>query len=379
MARLTLPTNCHCCSLPRRGFLAAFGAGVALGATAFATPVLAQAPAASASAPAAKPFRIDVHHHLASPAWVAALKRARIDSPPVNNWTPERSLADMDRGGIATAILSVTQPAMSFLPAAEAAAICRDSNEFGRGLMDAHPGRFGLFAVLPMPHVEQSLAEIAYAMDILGADGIGLLTSYGDKYLGDPAFAPVMAELNRRKLTVYTHPADPSCCVNLGHVPPSSADYDSARSLGGAGLTNSAVEYQTDTTRTIGSLIFTGTAASTPDINWIFSHGGGTVTSVTERFTIQMLSTPQYKSFTADGVYAQLKRFFYDTAQVANPIAMGGLTKLVASSQILFGSDYPYRTSLEQTLGLGAVFGADDLKLIERGNAQRLLKRLATL
>jgi predicted TIM-barrel fold metal-dependent hydrolase len=288
---------------------------------------------------------------------VAALKQARLDSPPVNNWTPEKSLAEMDRGGIATAILSVTQPGMGFLDARASAALARASNEYTKGLAEAHPGRFGLFAVLPMPHVEESLAEIAYALDTMKVDGIALLTSYGTKFLGDPAFTPILDELNRRKVTVYTHPADPSCCQNL------------------AGLPGQIIEYGTDTTRTIGNLIFSGAAARTHDINWIFSHAGGTLTSLVERFTVQLPGLPQYKAFTADGVFAELKRFNYDTAQASNAMTMGALTQLVPARQILFGTDYPYRTAPEQEAGLAAFFNADDLKLIERGNAERLLPR----
>lgn len=342
--------SCGCCPTSerpsRRGLLKAVGAVASIAAFGLAAPAQAQP----------KPFRIDIHHHVVAPAWVDALKKAKIDSPPVNNWTPERSLADMDRGGVATSILSVTQPAMGFLAAPEAAAVARASNEYTLGLTRKYPGRFGLFAVLPLPYVDESLAEIAYAMDTLGADGIALLTSYGDKYLGHAAFAPVMAELNRRKITVYTHPADPACCLNL------------------AGLPGNAVEYGTDTTRTIGNLIFSGTAARTPDINWIFSHAGGTVTSVIDRFTAQMLQIPQFKAFTADAVFGQLKRFYYDTAQAANPVTMGALTKLVSAPQIVFGSDYPYRSTVDQA-GLSAIFSADELKLIERGNAERLLPR----
>ena len=59
--------------------------------------------------------------------------------------------------------------------------------------------------MLPLPHIDASLEEIAYSFDTLKADGVGIMTSYGDKWLGYPQFAPVWEELNRRKATVYTH------------------------------------------------------------------------------------------------------------------------------------------------------------------------------
>ena len=225
--------------------------------------------------------------------------------------------------------------------------------------MADHPGRFGMFATLPLPHIDESLKEIAYAFDTLKVDGVGIMTNYGDKWLGYPYFEPVWEELNRRKATVYTHPTDANCCVNLVQ-----------------GMPPSAIEWGTDTTRSIASLIFSGTSQKYKDINWIWSHGGGALTSFAERFLVQMVSTPPYRGkFTREIVEGELKRFYYDTAQVTNSDARRA-RKLVPVSQIVYGTDFPYRTAADHTKGVTAFFKGDDLKKVDRENALRLIPRL---
>jgi 6-methylsalicylate decarboxylase len=308
------------------------------------------------------PHRIDVHHHISPPPWVTALKAAKLDSPPVNNWTPQKSIDDMDGGGVATAITSPTLPALGFLNAADAAAVARASNEYARKLADDSKGRFRMFALLPMPHVDATLNELAYALDVLKADGVAFMTSYGKQYLGDAAFAPVMNELHRRKATAYTHPNDPACCLNTG-----------------SGIPPVIIEYGTDTTRTVASLIFSGTARRCPDINFIFSHAGGTLGALTERFTVQMTRPPYVREgFTPERVLAELRRFHYDTAQTSNPVAMAALTQFIPVSQIVYGTDYPYRSAAEHTAGLAKIFKGADLRAIERDNALRILPGLRT-
>jgi predicted TIM-barrel fold metal-dependent hydrolase len=305
------------------------------------------------------PRRIDVHHHVVPPMWVEAVKKAKLDNPPMIGWAPEHSLEDMDKAGTTTAMLSPMPPQVSFLPAPVATSIARASNEWTRKLANEHPGRFGVFAMLPMPNIDDSLTEIAYAFDTLKADGVGLMTNYDNKWLGDDVFAPVFEELNRRKAVVYTHPISPSCCVN---VLPGVPDY--------------IVEWGADTTRTIVSLIFTGASMKYPDINFIFSHGGGALTAEAERLRIQILMAPPYKGkFTREMVDHELSRFYYDTAQVANEVTIQALAKLVGLSQIVFGTDYPYRTSAEHVAGLAQRFSTDDLAAIDSGNVLRILPK----
>jgi predicted TIM-barrel fold metal-dependent hydrolase len=358
----------------RRWLLGAAGAA-ALGACAVpAPPAATPTPAAppAAAPPARTPVdtsraagRIDVHHHLSPPGWVEALKARGAVDPLIVAWTPERSLADMDRAGIATALLSITTPGifMDRLSVDEGRRVARTCNEYAAGLVSAHPGRFGFFAALPMLDAEGSLREAAYALDVLKADGIGLITSYGDKWLGDPAFFPVLEELDRRRALVYTHPTAASCCAHLQREAPPPM-----------------IEFGTDTTRTIASLLFGGAAQRYPNVRWIFSHAGGSMPFLIERFVRQPLLAPQVAPMFPQGVRPVLQRFWYDTAQTANAAAMSALTKVVPVSQIVFGSDFPYRTALDHVNGLRdcGVFDADEVRRIERDTPLSLLPRWRT-
>ncbi len=319
----------------------------------------AAAPTATAPTAAAKPRRIDVHHHIVPPTWYAALKQAKLDNPPMASWSPAKSIDDMDKAGITTAITSPTTPQVGFLPPNDAARVAREANEWARKLATDHPGRFGVFAMLPMPHIDESLKEIAYVFDTLKVDGVGMMTNYGDKWLGYAELAPVFEELNRRKAVVYTHPTGANCCVNLVR-----------------GVSDAAVEYGADTTRTITNLIFSGASMKFKDINFIFSHGGGVLAAVAERLRIQMVTTlPYMGKFTREMVDHELKQFYYDTAQVSNEVTIQALAKLVGVSQIVFGTDYPYRTGAEHVSGLAKRFSKKDLAAIDSGNALRILQK----
>jgi 6-methylsalicylate decarboxylase len=338
------------CATPRRGFLSSM---LALGASA-ALPGCAVSGGASAMQ-----NRIDTHHHLFSPAYVAELAKVNQAPPIVRNWSVARTLDDMNKAGVATSILSVTTPQVGFTDAANAARIARESNEWTARLAQDNKGRFGSFAMLPMQTTDGALRELAYALDVLKADGIGLLTSYEDKWLGHPSFAPVMDELNRRKAVLYTHPTAAACCRNLV-----------------ADVPTTVIEFGTDTTRTITDIVFSGTAARCPDINFIFPHAGGTLPFLNERFIKMPILDPKLAPRVPKGVLHELKRFYYDTAWSAHPMALASLTKLVDVSQILFGSDYPYRTGEDNVKGLiDYGFSNADLRAIGRENALRLLPR----
>jgi len=266
----------------------------------------------------------------------------------------------MDKAGVATSLVSITLPGLYFDDAQEARRLTRICNDYAMEMARNYPGRFGLFAALPWPDIEGSLAEIDYALGTLKADGIGLYTSYGTKWLGHPDFAPLFEELNRRKAVVYTHPVCAPCMQGL--IPE---------------INESIIEYGTDTTRAIASLLFTGSAARYPDITWIFSHAGGTMPFLIERL-VNLAKAPSHAAKLPNGLMHELQRFYYDTAQSSNPSALGSLRTIVPISQIMFGTDYPFRLASEHVEGLaGCGFSAADARAIDRDNAVRLMPKYA--
>ena len=332
----------------RRRFIAGGVGALGLGVAGTGAPARAQTPTRR---------RIDVHHHYLAPAQREAFANQRGGVP---EWSVEMSLEDMDKAGTATAVVSCVQPGVWFGEADPARKLAREVNEYGARLVRDHKGRFGLFAAIPLPDPEGSLKEIAYAFDSLHADGIGLFTSYQDKYLGDATFVPVLEELNRRKAVVYVHPVTPACCGGLiKGVPPS------------------VIEYATDTTRTIASLLFgdAGSAFRFPDIRWIWSHSGGTLPFLTGR-VIRLASERKDKRMP-DGPLPILRQYHYEVAQGNTSGQLAALLKLVTVSQVLFGSDYPYREAIEAVVGLADYkFSEADAVAIDRGNALALLPGL---
>ena len=313
--------------------------------------------------------RIDVHQHFVSPSFHALLTAKNSPATPVpgiNAWrdySPARAVEELDRVGIETAMLSITAPGVWFGNAEEARRLAREMNEFAAARMVGdHRGRFGLFAVLPLPDVEGSLREIEFAIDTLKADGFGILTSYGNAWLGDASFAPVLDELNRRKAVVYVHPTDPVCCSGLlPRVP------------------NQMLEYPMDTMRTIASLIVSETATRCPDVRFVFSHAGGPLVGVAGRLLAAEMSAENLaKTPEPNTRLHHLRRFYYDTAGSANPVNMQALKTLVGTSQIVFGTDAPFVDGAPQLRGLQAAgFSAAELARIERANALGLLPRFA--
>ena len=316
---------------------------------------------AQTARPGGAPRRFDLHHHFANPALIKLMNDKKTQG--FQTWqpySPAKAVEDMDKGGVQASFISVTTPGIWFGINSETRQWAREINEYGAKMVSDFPGRFGLFAALPFPDANACLQEIEYAFDTLKAEGVGLLTSYSNRWLGDPAFAPVFRELNRRKAIVYTHAQVPDCCQSL--MP---------------GVPDTTVEYNTDTARTIISLIENGRALECPDITFIFSHGGGTILALPGRFLGQQASAENLaKQADPKSRLGQLRRFYYDTAGATNPIQMTALKQLVSTSQVVFGTDHPFGSSANTAANLEKCgYSAAELRAVDRENALRFLPK----
>ena len=310
---------------------------------------------------------IDVQHHILPPDYVRLVGEEAIAGLIVSGrmpeWTPQASLDAMDRNGIELAVTSLSAPAFALDDEALAARIARYCNEYAADLCRRHPGRFGMFATLPMPHVDASLDEIAYSLDTLKAHGVCLLTNYDNRYLGEEDFAPVLSELARRQAVVFVHPADMAGARPLAHIPAAT------------------LEFPFDTTRAIVSMLFSGALTRCRHARFVFSHAGGTLPFLADRIA-RLQRRPDFSNKVPDGVVAELERLYFDTALSASKRIFGALRQIAASDRILFASDYPF--AAEDTMtgsisGLAALgLEPEELGAIHRANALALMPDLLT-
>lgn len=305
---------------------------------------------------------IDVHHHILPPTAPEGFKRM------LAGWTPERAIAGMDQAGIATGI-GYPGPIREGT-GAERANKAREWNDYGADLTQRFPGRFGLFASLPFPDVDRTLAEIDRALDQLHADGFGIATSYGDQWLGDDAFQPIWAKLNERSAVVFVHPHDAACCA------PAAMTYNRP------GMDGSWIEWPINTARAIMSLLVSGTTRRYPRIRFIFAHGGGVMPLLVKRVgglaNWTAVGEEGLKRLFPDGVETAFRSLHFECAQACSRTNMDALRSLVPDRQILFGSDYPFFSlpyAADQFAGVA--LSSASRRAMARDNARAMLPRWA--
>ena len=312
---------------------------------------------------------VDVHAHFVTDSYMRQAKAAGHELPDGMTgwpaWDVRSHLDLMDRGNIRTAMLSVSSPGTHFGSDPAARALAREVNEFGAGLKRERPDRFGHFASLPLPDVDGSLVELAYALDELGSDGVALETSAEGVYLGDERYLPLWAELERRSAVVFVHPTSPPSyeAVALNRPRP-------------------MLEFIFDSTRTVSDLVFAGVLTRYPRIQWIFTHGGGTLPLLADRME---LFRTLFQGGDSDDptVQDQVSSLWFDMAGTPFPNQVPALVKAFGSERLLYGSDYcwtPAGGTAAQVASLDSADqpGDDTWRALTSRNAARLFPSLHT-
>jgi len=326
--------------------------------------------------PARSPGRIDLHHHYFPPAFLEAQRDAAVRQnrpaalgAALEGWSKARTIEAMDRHGIATGILAISTPGPWFGNFEESKRVARECNDYAAEMMRDHPGRFGLFAALPLPDPDAALREIEYAFDTLHADGVAIMTNYatpaGTTWPGDASFAPVFAELNRRKAAAFFHlgrvGSSQLCCGNVV-----------------SGVPDVMAETPHDMTRAIMSLLFNGPLSRNPDIRFIFTNAGGTVPMLSGRIAVATKRLgAESEKLVPNGAEYELKKLIYEVSNATSQASLAAVAALVPPSQIVFGTDYPF-VPIETTIaGIDAFWAGALRDPVYRANAAALLPRLA--
>ncbi len=268
---------------------------------------------------------VDVHAHFLTPDYVDAAIAAGHGSPDGMpgwpTWDAAAHLELMDRWGIAVSLLSISSPGVHFGDDAAARKLARHVNDTGAEVRRGDPDRFGHFASLPLPDMDGALAELAYAVDELGCDGVTIETNADDRYLGDPAFGPLWTELERRRTPVFVHPTSPPHAEEIA-----------------LGRPRPMLEFLYDTGRAVSDLIFAGVLQRHPGIRWIFTHGGGVLPLLAER--LELFRTLLAADSDGPSVTAQIRELWFDLAGTPFPHQVPAFERAFGTERLLYGSDY---------------------------------------
>ena len=301
-------------------------------------------------------FYIDVHSHVFPDFYEQAMKDAGIndvDGWKNPTWSVEASIKAMDEHRIKTQMLSISSPGISFVSGTERQQLGRQLNDLMAQLVKDHSPRFGLMAVLPLPDIDASLAEIAYAYDVLGADGVGLISNYDGIYLGDPKLDPVFEELNRRKAIIFVHPTPP----------PHWNDFK-------VGLSAPVMEYTFDTTRMAQNLVVGGAKEKFADLTIFVAHAGGTLPFTKQRVLKYFLQGK-------DDLYGT---FAYEMTATTEPEQIRCTMATANPSMCFMGFDNPFMppsvwAPLQKSLE-AYEFAPGVLRAIQNGNALKLFPKV---
>lgn len=286
-----------------------------------------------------KDYKIDVHSHVVPDNWRTALINEGgypvengtlyTDGFPVPDWDLSTHISVMNENGINYSTIHVSSPGVSWLAhnASRALSLAKEVNDDIASYVAEYPTRLGGMCLLPLPHINESLAMITYCLDHLKFDGIGMYTNFNGTYLGDSVLNPVFEALNNRgNVTIFVHPTAPGCAgAAIGHPDPMT-------------------EYPFDSVRAMENMLLTGQRANYSDINIIFPHGGGAIPYLGTRIA-GLASMPFVGGLNVSESLAQFKNYLLDTASAYSAVQLVAMKMFSGVGKIVTGTDCKFLLS----------------------------------
>ena len=119
-------------------------------------------------------------------------------------------IAEMDAAGVDVQVLSLTSPGLEQLPAGEAVAMARRTNDFLAETVGSYPARFAGFAALPTADPPAAAAELERAVDEHGLVGALINGHCRGRRLDDEFFWPILERAEGLGVPIYLHPTLPA-------------------------------------------------------------------------------------------------------------------------------------------------------------------------
>lgn len=293
-------------------------------------------------------MKLDVHAHLYPTSYpddvrrfyendmgAAARDATRVLQWATNEpkmWSEEQRLLDMDRLQIDTQVLSLSTPNVYQPDKQAAVAVCQSTNESLLDMARKYPGRFHVFASVPLHYPDEAVAELDRLADVPEVVGVVLGSSVAGRMLDDEEFLPFYGELERRGIPIFLHPMGApgiECMM----------EYNLANLAG----------FLYETTLAAFRLVFAGVFEQHPKLNLIFPHLGGVAPYLMGRMEWGYERFPAVSANISEPPIEYFKRFYYDTVSRSGP-ALKMAREMFGIGHLMFGTDWPFREDVAEQL-----------------------------
>ena len=314
---------------------------------------------------------IDIHAHQEPQCFQRAIRNGQswhgltaesdeADIDPMETWTPEQRIDDMDSLGVDIQVVSTSSAFYKYeLDPAVTLAIARDCNDEVHQLTLDHPDRFKGFATLPMQDTRAAIAELDRAVNQLGLVGAMIDDKVNEKTYDEPEFLPFWQAAEQMGALIFIHQGDPTV------VESRTERYHLPNTIGN--LVDRAI--------TFASFTYGGVMDKCPDLRVCLAHGGGYTCFGIGRMDRGWQVRSEARANISSPPSAYLRRFYYDCLTHSEP-ALRLLIDSVGADRVVLGTDWPANMRIDWpvswVLGLSSLTQEEKEAILWK-NLERLL------